>query len=88
MGCVRADTDPVANGELGRVSVGQGEYLKDCLSTGLEETGQKKAAWHTDPAFTETRRQLDAPEAAPSRHAWHEVIEDARTLEGAREAAA
>jgi predicted dehydrogenase len=40
----------VANGELGRVRVVQVEYPQDWLSTRLEETGQKQAAWRTDPA--------------------------------------
>lgn len=35
-------------------------------------------AWHNDPTFTETRRRLEGLEAEPSRHAWHEVLLDAR----------
>ena len=39
-----------AAGELGRIRVVQAEYPQDWLSTPLEETGQKQAAWRTDPA--------------------------------------
>ncbi len=34
-------------------------------------------AWHDDPAFRETREQLAGLEATPSRHEWHEVIDEA-----------
>ncbi|MBL8808085.1 MAG: Gfo/Idh/MocA family oxidoreductase [Rhodospirillales bacterium] len=40
----------VAAGEIGRVRVVQVEYAQDWLSTRLEESGQKQAAWRTDPA--------------------------------------
>ena len=40
----------VASGALGRIRVVQVEYPQDWLSTRLEETGQKQAAWRTDPA--------------------------------------
>ena len=39
----------VAAGELGEVRVVQGEYPQDWLTTALEKTGQKQAAWRTDP---------------------------------------
>ena len=39
-------------------------------------------AWHRDPHFTETRRQLDALVDGPEGHAWHEVVVDARVGEG------
>ena len=35
-------------------------------------------AWHNDPDFTVTRGQLEGLEAEPSKHWWHEVIEDVR----------
>jgi heme-degrading monooxygenase HmoA len=35
-------------------------------------------AWHNDPDFTATRGQLEGLEAEPSKHWWHEVIEDVR----------
>jgi predicted dehydrogenase len=40
----------VEAGELGAIRVVQVEYPQDWLSTKLEETGQKQAAWRVDPA--------------------------------------
>jgi predicted dehydrogenase len=40
----------VAAGELGEIRVIQAEYAQDWLSTDLESTGQKQAAWRVDPA--------------------------------------
>jgi predicted dehydrogenase len=40
----------VANGELGEIRLVQVEYPQDWLTEALEETGQKQAAWRTDPA--------------------------------------
>ncbi len=40
----------VANGELGTIRVVQAEYPQDWLASKLEDTGQKQAAWRTDPA--------------------------------------
>jgi predicted dehydrogenase len=42
----------VAAGELGDIRVVQGEYPQDWLTTDLEKSGQKQAAWRTDPAKT------------------------------------
>jgi predicted dehydrogenase len=39
----------VAAGELGEIRVVQGEYPQDWLTTAVEKTGQKQAAWRTDP---------------------------------------
>jgi predicted dehydrogenase len=39
----------VAAGDLGDIRVVQGEYPQDWLTTALEKTGQKQAAWRTDP---------------------------------------
>jgi predicted dehydrogenase len=39
----------VAAGELGDIRLAQGEYPQDWLTTALEKTGQKQAAWRTDP---------------------------------------
>jgi predicted dehydrogenase len=47
---VREARERVAAGELGRIRVVQAEYPQDWLTTPLEETGQKQAAWRTDPA--------------------------------------
>ena len=40
----------VAAGELGDIRVVQVEYAQDWLTERLEATGQKQAAWRTDPA--------------------------------------
>lgn len=40
----------VAAGELGDIRVVQVEYAQDWLTEALEQTGQKQAAWRTDPA--------------------------------------
>jgi predicted dehydrogenase len=42
----------VQAGELGDIRVVQAEYAQDWLATDLETTGQKQAAWRTDPAQT------------------------------------
>ena len=47
---VRQARDMVASGALGAIRVVQVEYPQDWLTTALEETGQKQAAWRTDPA--------------------------------------
>jgi len=47
---VRQARAMVASGELGRLRVVQVEYAQDWLTVPLEETGQKQAAWRTDPA--------------------------------------
>lgn len=46
---------------------------------GTWETRADWEAWHADPAFADTRRQLEQLEAAPGQRWWHEVIEDTRT---------
>jgi predicted dehydrogenase len=47
---VRQAREMVAAGELGELRVIQAEYPQDWLSTDLEATGQKQAAWRVDPA--------------------------------------
>ncbi len=47
---VRQARQMVAEGELGAIRVVQVEYPQDWLATPLENTGQKQAAWRTDPA--------------------------------------
>jgi len=47
---VRQARAMVAAGELGDVRVVQAEYPQDWLTTRLEASGQKQAAWRTDPA--------------------------------------
>jgi predicted dehydrogenase len=46
---VRQARELCAGGALGTIRVVQVEYPQDWLATALEETGQKQAAWRTDP---------------------------------------
>jgi predicted dehydrogenase len=46
---VRQAREMMAGGALGRLRVLQVEYAQDWLSTPLERTGHKQAAWRTDP---------------------------------------
>jgi predicted dehydrogenase len=46
---VRHARELVAAGKLGKVRVVQAEYPQGWLATDLESTGQKQAAWRTDP---------------------------------------
>jgi predicted dehydrogenase len=43
--------DLIAQGVLGHIRFIHGEYPQDWLATTLEETGQKQAAWRTDPSL-------------------------------------
>jgi heme-degrading monooxygenase HmoA len=45
---------------------------------GVWQTRAAWEAWHADETFEQTRQRLQALEAAPSQHWWHEVIEDVR----------
>ncbi|MFC0410121.1 Gfo/Idh/MocA family protein [Roseomonas elaeocarpi] len=47
---VRQAREMVAAGELGTLRVVQVEYPQDWLTTPLEGSGQKQAAWRTDPS--------------------------------------
>jgi predicted dehydrogenase len=47
---VRQAREMLIAGELGPIRLVQVEYVQDWLSTPLEQTGQKQAAWRTDPA--------------------------------------
>ncbi|WP_291295413.1 Gfo/Idh/MocA family protein [Elioraea sp.] len=47
---VRQARAMVADGAIGAVRVVQVEYPQDWLTTPIEETGQKQAAWRLDPA--------------------------------------
>ncbi|KMW57664.1 Oxidoreductase, Gfo/Idh/MocA family [Candidatus Rhodobacter oscarellae] len=49
---VRQAREMVAAGDLGAIRVVQVEYPQDWLSTDLEASGQKQAAWRTDPKQT------------------------------------
>jgi predicted dehydrogenase len=46
---IRQAREMVASGLLGEIRLAQGEYPQDWLTTDLEKTGQKQAAWRTDP---------------------------------------
>ncbi len=47
---VRQAREMIAAGEIGPIRVVQAEYPQEWLTTALENTGQKQAAWRTDPA--------------------------------------
>ncbi|MBR1087048.1 Gfo/Idh/MocA family oxidoreductase [Bradyrhizobium manausense] len=47
---VRQARAMIANGDLGEIRLVQAEYLQDWLTERLEVSGQKQAAWRTDPA--------------------------------------
>jgi len=47
---VRQAREMISEGQLGHLRVVQVEYAQDWLATPLETTGQKQAAWRTDPA--------------------------------------
>ncbi|MBL0371729.1 Gfo/Idh/MocA family oxidoreductase [Rhizobium sp. KVB221] len=46
---VRQAREMVRNGELGEIRIVQMEYPQDWLAEPIEQTGQKQAAWRTDP---------------------------------------
>ncbi|MDX2053219.1 MAG: Gfo/Idh/MocA family oxidoreductase [Polyangiaceae bacterium] len=46
---IRQAREMVRSGELGAIRVVQAEYPQGWLATNLEGTGQKQAAWRTDP---------------------------------------
>jgi len=48
---VRNLRDMIAAGKIGEVRFVNGEYPQEWLATPLEDTGQKQAAWRTDPAL-------------------------------------
>jgi predicted dehydrogenase len=47
---VRQAREMVRAGELGEIRIVQVEYVQDWLAEPIEQTGQKQAAWRTDPA--------------------------------------
>ncbi len=47
---VRQAREMIARDELGAIRVVQVEYPQDWLATDIEKSGQKQAAWRTDPA--------------------------------------
>jgi predicted dehydrogenase len=47
---VRQARQMIADSQLGKIRLVQVEYAQDWLATPVEQTGQKQAAWRTDPA--------------------------------------
>ena len=47
---IRQAREMVQKGELGTIQLIHAEYVQDWLTTNIERTGQKQAAWRTDPA--------------------------------------
>jgi heme-degrading monooxygenase HmoA len=52
--------------------------LNSRVIIGTWETRADWEAWHADPKFQETRRQLQGLEAHSSEEWWHEVVTDVR----------
>ena len=50
------------------------DRLDQRLIIGTWETRAHWEAWHTDPAFAETRERLDGLHAVPATMSWHEVV--------------
>ena len=46
---IRQAREMVAKGELGQIRLVQAEYPQDWLTEDIEKSGQKQAAWRTDP---------------------------------------
>jgi predicted dehydrogenase len=63
---VRQARAMVQEGELGQVRVVQVEYAQDWLAEALEQSGQKQAAWRTDPL-----RAGGGAIGDIGSHAWH-----------------
>lgn len=63
---VRMARQMVQQGKLGEIRVVQAEYPQDWLSEPLEKSGQKQAAWRTDPAQAGGGAIGDI-----GSHAWH-----------------
>jgi len=63
---VRQARAMVQEGRLGDIRVVQVEYVQDWLAEPLEQTGQKQAAWRTDPA-----RAGGGAIGDIGSHAWH-----------------
>ncbi|WP_077035466.1 Gfo/Idh/MocA family protein [Pelomonas sp. KK5] len=63
---VRVAREMVRAGKLGEIRVVQAEYPQDWLAEPLEQSGQKQAAWRTDPAQAGGGAIGDI-----GSHAWH-----------------
>ena len=64
---VRQARQMIAAGELGALQVVQAEYAQDWLTQRLETSGQKQAAWRTDPKRSGAG---GSGRATRSPHAW------------------
>ncbi len=72
---VRQAREMVQNGDIGAVRLVQMEYPQDWLTENIEQSGQKQAAWRTDPARSApaARPATSAPTptiSAPSSPGW------------------
>ncbi|NLS15056.1 Gfo/Idh/MocA family oxidoreductase [Rhizobium sp. P40RR-XXII] len=47
---IRQAREMIENGELGDIRIVQTEYPQDWLTENIEQSGQKQAAWRTDPS--------------------------------------
>jgi heme-degrading monooxygenase HmoA len=52
--------------------------LDERVIIGTWRTRADWEAWHADPKFRETRRQMEGLEARPAEEWWHEVVTDLR----------
>ena len=74
---VRHARELVRAGELGEIRVVQVEYAQDWLAEPLEKTGQKQAAWRTDPKLS--ARAAPPATSAPTRTTWLSSSRDSRS---------
>ena len=51
------------------------DHLNRRVIIGTWQTRADWEAWHTDPAFAETRRKLEGLEDGPPEQWWHEVLD-------------
>jgi len=54
------------------------DALAERVIIGTWQTRADWEAWHADPKFRETRRQMEGLEAQPPEEWWHEVVTDLR----------
>ena len=54
------------------------DNLSKRIIVGTWQTRADWEAWHSDEAFTETRKRLEGLESGPPEHWWHEVILDSK----------
>ena len=81
---VRQARAMVAGGAIGEVRVVQVEYPQEWLTTPLEGTGQKQAAWRTDPARSGAAGSVVDLTAVPALNHRIEVVGGIRAEESAQ----